>query len=250
MNLIRLCEKYFCSKAHDEKADQVDFHAWMTRPKEDDGSENPRKDVTLAHLERACSGARQDMATTGCPPILLNLHYYCWFMVDRRRSDVKETNGFIKILGKLLPSVEMRAYVRLMSIYDVAITRPHRFLAGEAHELHQDENGKDCDNDWNGTASMSDVADAIYAAMDTLVKDPKKMVDQDFMMSIFDTWLQKEINGVPNRTYLPKFAKWWAVTYIEDGRKTINRMAFKPDPVAVESTSTAVATRVAITESF
>ena len=105
--------------------------------------------------------------------------------------------------------MEMRAYIRVVSIYDVAVTRPHRFLTGTAHELYLDIDGTEYDNDWNGTASMSDVADAIYNAMDALVLEPRKMICQTFMMSIYEKWLNKEVDGGSNRNYLPRFAKWW-----------------------------------------
>ena len=142
INLIRLCEKYFCPKGHDAKSDQFDFWAWMRRPLEEDGTPNPRRNEVLMPLERACSGARQDLATNGCLPILNNLPFYSWFVLDRKRNNLKAANGFIKALDKLIPSVEMQAYIRLMTIYDVAVVRPHRFLAGKAHELHTNENGK------------------------------------------------------------------------------------------------------------
>ena len=176
INFIRLCEKFFCPKGHDYKSDEFDFWAWMRRDVEDDGSVNPRKNVVLMHLERACSGARQDLATAGCPSILYNLPYYTAFILDRKRSKAKSSNGFIKILVKLVPSLEMQSYVRAQSIWHVALVQPHRFLAGTAHDLHSDENGRDCNNNWMGTASMSSVADAIYSALCQLVTDPKKML--------------------------------------------------------------------------
>lgn len=186
INFIRLCEKYFCPKGHDHKSDEFDFWAWMRKDYEDDGSVNPRKNVVLMHLTRACSGARMDLATNGCPSILYNLPYYTAFIVDRLRCNMKAANGFIKALVKLVPSKEMQAYVRANSILDVALIQPHRYLAGTAHELHCDSKGRDCNNSWMGTASMSSVADAIYNALCQLVIDPEKFVSETFMMSIFD----------------------------------------------------------------
>ena len=186
INFIRLIEKYFCPKGHDHKSDEFDFWAWMRQDYEEDGSVNPRKNVVLMHLTRACSGARQDLVTNGCPSILYNLPYYTAFIVDRLRCNMKAANGFIKALVKLVPSKEMQAYVRANSILDVALIQPHRYLAGTAHELHCDSKGRDCNNSWMGTASMSSVADAIYNALCQLVIDPEKFVSETFMMSIFD----------------------------------------------------------------
>ena len=125
------------------------------------------------HLERACSGTRQDLATNGSLPILKNLTFYVEFVLDQKRHNIKAVNGFVKALDRLVPSVEMRSYVRVMTIYDVAVVRPHRFLTGKAHELHLDVDGNDCKNGWVGTASMPSVTDAIYSAMVAIVLDPK-----------------------------------------------------------------------------
>ena len=113
-----------------------------------------------------------------------------------------------------------------MAIYDVAIVRPHRFLAGKAHELHLGTDGEDCNNGWYGVASLSSVADDIYAALSKIVLEPKLIVSREFMMSIFDRLLKKEIDGRTNPTYLPLFDQWWRATYVE-GRKTRNRKCGK-----------------------
>ena len=120
-NLICLCEKYFCQKGHDAKSDQFNFWAWMRREFEEDGTPNPLRDNILMHLERACSGARQDLATNSCLPILINLRFYVDFVLDRKRNKIKAVNRFVHALVKFMSSVEMRSYVRLMTIYDVVV---------------------------------------------------------------------------------------------------------------------------------
>ena len=92
-----------------------------------------------------------------------------------------------------------------MAIYDVAIVLPHRLLAGKAHELHLGTDGVDCNNGWYGVASLSSVADDIYAALSKLVLEPKLIVSREFTMSIFDRLLKKENDGRTNPTYLPLF---------------------------------------------
>ena len=87
---------------------------------------------------------------------------------------------------KLVPSKEMQAYVRANFILDVALIQPHRYLAGTAHELYCDSKGRDCNNSWMGTASMSSEAHAIYNALCQLVIDPEKFVSETFMLSIFE----------------------------------------------------------------
>ena len=66
-----------------------------------------------------------------------------------------------------------------------------------------------------GTVSMSSVADAIYNTLCQLVIVPEKFVSETFIMSIFDKWRKKEINGQMNPQYLPKFDEWWHRTYID-----------------------------------
>jgi len=101
-----------------------------------------------------------------------------------------------------MPSLEMKAYVRLMSIYDVSICQPHRFLAGSAHLLHLDEDGKECGNDWDG-ASMSLVADVIYETMVHLVDNPNDIISENKMLTIFDKWKEEELDGhVPGCLFL------------------------------------------------
>lgn len=130
----------------------------MRREYDEDGAHNPRRNVVLMHLLRVWSGARLDAATNGCPPVLKNLEHCIEFIVSRKESNVKAVNRFIKILDKLLPSVEMISLLRVYSTYDVAFVQPHRFLTNKAHELHLDSVGQDCDNEWMGTASMPSLA--------------------------------------------------------------------------------------------
>ena len=59
INLVCLCEKYYCPKGHDAKSVQFDFWAWMRRPLEEDGSPNSRCNMVVMHLEQACLVARQ-----------------------------------------------------------------------------------------------------------------------------------------------------------------------------------------------
>ena len=127
VNLIRLCEKYFCRKVHDAKGDQVDFHTWVR---------DSFLEFVVSRLERACSGARMDLATNGSLPIFRNLPKKCLFLHRQVENNDKNENGFVRVLHKLLHSVQMTAYLCLMTIYDVAICQPHRFLAGSAHVLH------------------------------------------------------------------------------------------------------------------
>ena len=92
VHLIHLCKKYFCPKGHDAKSDQFDFWAWMRREFEEDGTPNTRRDEILMHLEQACSGASQDLATNSCLPILKNLTFYVEFVLDRMRHNLKAVN--------------------------------------------------------------------------------------------------------------------------------------------------------------
>ena len=66
---------------------------------------------------------------------------------------MKSANGYVKTLDMLMASLEIRSYIRVMVVYDVAIVRPHRNLVGKAHELHLGTDGEDCNNRWYGVAS-------------------------------------------------------------------------------------------------
>ena len=145
-----------------------------------------------------------DLATNGSLPIFRNLPKLCLFLHRQVENNNKNENGFVRVLHKLLHSVQMTAYLCLMTIYDVAICQPHRFLPGSAHDLHTDEHGNDGGNEWYGSSTMCDVADAIYLALDALITHPKKIVDQSFMMSIFDRWLKKTVSiATPAATSAP-----------------------------------------------
>ena len=87
----------------------------------------------------------------------------------------------------------MTAYLCMMTIYDVTIYQPHRFLVSKAHVLYASKDSNNCGNVWYRLSTMCDVADAIYCAIDALINDPAKFVDQGFMMSIFTRWLKKVV---------------------------------------------------------
>ena len=74
----------------------------------------------------------------------------------------------------------MTACLSVMCILDVAVAKPHQMFAGKLDTLHEN-----CD-EWYGCASMCQIADGIYSALEEIKKNPAKFRDKEFMMSIFD----------------------------------------------------------------
>ena len=97
-----------------------------------------------------------------------------------------------------LTSTEMIALSRLLSIFHISVCMPFRWLAGKTHELRD----FGIDGGW-GAMSMSRVIDTLYDKMKELYTTPRLIVDDEFMMGIFNEYVEE----------LPPFQEYWNLTF-------------------------------------
>ena len=105
---------------------------------------------------------------------------------------------------------------------------------------------------------MSQLDDVIYDVIIALIKDPTEFMDRNFIMSIFDRWLNKSPaqSGKFECSYIPKFTDWWVWMYVQ-GRKTryiennntkvfvveeVSQLCFDPEDEAIKETTDVVYT--------
>ncbi len=81
---------------------------------------------------------------------------------------------------------------------------PFRFLAAKAHEFKE--------HDW-GAADMSRVIDTLYYKLQELQENPSLILDENFMMNIFEEY-QNE---------LPPFKENWDLMYNKKKMKVVSR---------------------------
>ncbi len=91
----------------------------------------------LMHLERVCSGARHDRVTEAAVPIIVNQPY----MLEYLKQCIlwhrdKKKNKMIRDLYAVICSKKFLACLRVVSIFDAALVRPHRMFTGQSHKLH------------------------------------------------------------------------------------------------------------------
>jgi hypothetical protein len=91
----------------------------------------------------------------------------------------------------------MIALSHLLSIMQISVCMPIRWLAGKTHELK--EFGKDFG--WRAM-SMSHVIDTLYEKMNELYISPSLIDEDGFMMRIFSEYIQE----------LPLFDEYWKLT--------------------------------------
>ena len=75
------------------KRDGQRFQDWM---------ETKHPDVLLVSLERACSGARQDICVMGACAIFWNRKYYIQFLHEQKRHKEKLDNKMVRALYIIL----------------------------------------------------------------------------------------------------------------------------------------------------
>jgi hypothetical protein len=183
--------------------------------------------VLLLHVEHAAS--RQDLCTEGSMAVYMNYPYYVEFLDMMLRKHCRSnSNDKASILQQnyffALTSEEMIALSYLLSILHISVCTPFCWLAGKTHELK--EYGTDfC---W-GAMSMLCVIDTLYEKMNELHKSPSLIVNNDFMMSIFNEYCLE----------LPPFEEYWKDTFKKkhmsvvacsrkDGTKVVHMALLRP----------------------
>ena len=90
--------------------------------------------IYLYALARACGGTRQDGDTEGAIPVLMNLPIYLQFIAWRYQC-----GGGDGILEKSvffwLRSVKFVACLRILSVIQLCVVLPLRWLHGNCHKL-------------------------------------------------------------------------------------------------------------------
>ena len=168
IQLLRAVEKYFGGNANYAKGKGAEFMHWMRH-------KYPR--AYLYAVSWACGGSRQDIGVEGAVAVLMNVPYYLEFLIWRFKCG--HTNGILeRNLYMLLRSVEMISLLRVLSILHISVCMPLRWLAGNCGELG--EYGF-------GVADMATVVDLLDKAFFEIVADGEKLLDEDFMMGIFDS---------------------------------------------------------------
>jgi hypothetical protein len=170
--LLRAIEKEFARTANYAKGHGDMFFDWMRRY---------HPSVLLLPIARALGGSRQDIGVEGAPAVYMNLPYFLEFLNWRLACGVHD-NILQKCLFIVLRSVEMIAMMRVLSILHIAVCLPTRWLAGNTHQLAEYD---------FGYYDMSRVVNMLEEAMEEVAEDGSKMLDEDFMMSIFSDIMEQ-----------------------------------------------------------
>ena len=178
-NLLIAVEKYFGESANYAMGKGNLFYIWLHRY---------HKGAYVYPVSRACGGTRQDIGVKGAVAILMNIPLYLEFLVWRLKCGL---GGILeKNLFSLLQSSGMVALLRLLSILHISICLPLRWLVGHCGDLA----------DYGfGVADMSEALDMMDSAFEEIVADGELMLDEDFMMGIFNP-LQEKIR--PFKDYM------------------------------------------------
>ena len=195
--IIRAVDKEFSLSANYPKGHGEIFLEWMR-------VKHPGE--LLLHVERS-SGSRQDLCTEGSMAILMNYPYYVEFldqMLRKKQKSGQKPSTLQQNLFIALTSLEMIALVRLLSILHISICMPFRWLAGKTHELQE--------HNW-GPMSMGRVLDTLEAKLSKIKRDPNLILNEDFMMGIFQEYLDE----------LPEFKDYWDATFKDRQMAVISR---------------------------
>ena len=172
INLLRAVEKYFGGEANYAKGKGAVFEHWMNRY-------HPA--AYLFAVSRANGGSRQDIGVEGAVAVLMNTPFYLEFLIWRMRCG--HTDGILeRNLFMLLRSVEMISFLRVLSILHISICMPLRWLAGNCGNLASHK---------FGVADMATVVDTMDKAFAKVVQNGKKLLNEDFMMDMFDDLRKK-----------------------------------------------------------
>ena len=104
----------------------------------------------------------------------MNLKYYIQFLYER--LSINTDNILQRSLFYTLQSIEMIALLRVLSILHISVCLPTRWLTGNTQDLAKFG---------FGLHDMARVADMLETAMEVVANDGSKMLDEDFIMNIF-----------------------------------------------------------------
>jgi len=158
MNLIRAVHKEFHPTGDYYKGKNDQFHDWR-------GRTHPSS--FFFRLERAGSG-RQDLGFDAALPIFLDRAILCEFLslfvMLPDHSNILEA-----FLWAVLGCQEMVAFLRALTLFDLLLSRPWRWLAGSSSTLKR----------WS-INKMGEVLDHVETALEEVADDGKKLLQPDF----------------------------------------------------------------------
>ena len=167
INLLCDVERYFGDNANYSKGKGAEFMTWMNRY-------HPKADLYAESW--ACGVSRQDIGVKGSIAVLINVPYYLEFLIWKMRcghgDGILERNLFM-----LLRSVEMIDFLRVLSILHIVLCMPLQWLAVNCGDLSQHN---------FGVSNMASVVDIIDKELYEVLVGGEKIIDEDFMMGIFD----------------------------------------------------------------
>ena len=166
-SILRALDKCFSLLANYPKGNGVEFKHWL---------EKYHDCVPLYPVQRS-TGARNDMILEGAAAVYINGWLYKLFL-DEQLSTPKADNILQENLFIVLSSAELLAASRVFSIIHFTINIPMRWLAGNSKDLAA--------YDWS-VVSMSRAIDCVYNALLLIKEDGKRLTDESFMLSIFDS---------------------------------------------------------------
>ena len=172
--IARAWDKFFSLCANYPKGQGEHFAAWLRANK---------PGTALYHVVGA-QGSRHDLCLEAAPAIYMN-RYVCFDYASYvLRLPKKQDNILLRCLFVLMTSEEIIAQSRLYAILFISFCVPMRWLAAKTPDL-----GK-----WGwGPISNGDAIDTLREKMMDLVDNPTKVLNEDFMMNMF----QKYVVAIP-----------------------------------------------------
>ena len=117
----------------------------------------------------------QYIGVEGAIAILMKVPYYLEFLIWRMRCG--HGDGIIEhSLFMLFRSVEMIAFLHVLSILHISVCMPLQWLAGNFGDLSQQN---------FGVSNMASVVDIMDKAFYKVLIDGEKLIGEDFMMGVF-----------------------------------------------------------------
>ena len=167
INLLRAVERYFGGNANYTKGKGAEFMNCMNRY---------HPTAYLYAVSWACGRSCQGIGVEGAITVLMNVPYYLEFIIWRMRcghgDGILERNLFI-----LLRSVNTIAFLRVLPILHIAVCMLLPWLSGNCGDLYQHN---------FGVSFMVSVVDIIDKALYEELIDGEKLINENFMMVIFD----------------------------------------------------------------
>jgi len=192
--VARAYDKGFSRNANYAKGFGEDYAPWLKKNK-------PREH--MYHVYNA-QGSRHDLCVLAAPAIYMNRLSSLEYMDEILRLPKKRDNILMRNLFCVLTSEEMVALSRLLTIVNLSICLPMRWLAAMTPKLAEYQ--------W-GAANMGLVLAVFLLNLDKLIDDPDIVLTESFMMSMFSKFLNE----------LPPMKAYWDLIFKRNEVKVICR---------------------------